>query len=232
MENEQLYNIFDDNNEVEKSNLTMSQVIDYANASFYYEQQDNDEDGIVSFDDAVAILKQHGSDVVSIHHKTQHKNIDVANIDFNSNVTKKANVVNSSEGTQFMELGGNIDEYGIETFFNGLNLKALPTNVGTYIETEILTDEDLELIDINDETFVRVKSLIAEKYPESLKDEVSKPDDGKKEEPIEESEIIKEYMLQISDLKELIEIEDDADLISKYETEISDLNELIEIEKN
>jgi hypothetical protein len=53
-----------------------------------------------------------------------------------------------------------------------------------------------------------------------------------KTQPKEESETVKNYMLQVSDLKELIDIEDDEKLIAKYKSEVSDLEELIDIEKN
>ena len=63
-----------------------------------------------------------------------------------------------------------------------------------------------------------------------------KPSKGKatkdKTQPKEESETVKNYMLQVSDLKELIDIEDDEKLIAKYKSEVSDLEELIDIEKN
>lgn len=251
MENKQLYNIFNEDNEVEKSNLSMSEVIDYANTVYYYEQQDNEESEVLSFEDAVNLLSSNGQQVVPIykkggninhenyemvqsqnkqigHHSSELKNVLKKNENVPAWVVGKVNrsATDLSDAThylegQIMELGGNIDGYGIKEFFNGLNLKALPSNVSSYIETELLTDSDLELIDINDETFVKVKSVIADVYPMSLKDS--------EQEPTSKSEEVIKYEKEISDLNELISIEDDSEIIARYEKEIADLKELIEL---
>jgi hypothetical protein len=54
-------------------------------------------------------------------------------------------------------------------------------------------------------------------------------EEPKKEEP--ENEDVKKIMLEISDLNELLEMEDDEEIIKRIKTEISDLNELIELSK-
>jgi hypothetical protein len=46
-----------------------------------------------------------------------------------------------------------------------------------------------------------------------------------------ENEDVKKLMLEISDLNELLEMEDDEGMIKKIKTEISDLNELVELSK-
>jgi hypothetical protein len=51
----------------------------------------------------------------------------------------------------------------------------------------------------------------------------------KPNEETNENEDVKKLMLEISDLTELIDMEDDESVIAKLKTEISDLNELIEL---
>lgn len=258
MENNQLYNIFSEDGEIEKSNLSVSEVIDYANACFYYEMLDYGEEDITSIQDAINLFEENGQQVVAIHKyggtmakdnyemvANQNKQIGHHSTELKSALKGKKNVpawvvakvnrsaTDLSDATHYLDgeimaLGGNIDEYGANEFFNGLNLSEIPDSISEYITNDILTDKDLELISNDDETFVAVKNLIATKYPKSLEDEETKTPEKT---PIEESEIVKKYMLEISDLKELVDIEDDANLIAKYNQEISDLQELIDIEK-
>jgi ribosomal protein L39E len=258
MENNQLYNIFSEDGEVEKSNLSVSEVIDYANACFYYEMLDYGEEDITSIQDAINLFETNGQEVVAIHkyggtmakenyqmvanqnrqighHTNELKSALKGNKDVPAWVVAKVNrsATDLSDATHYLEgeimaLGGNIDVYGANEFFNGLNLSEVPSDISDYIQDAIITDKDLELISNDDETFVEVKNLIAKKYPKSLEDSQELKSE---ETPMEESESIKKYMLEISDLKELVDIEDDADLIAKYNQEISDLQELIDIEK-
>jgi hypothetical protein len=251
MENKQLYNIFSDDNEVEKSKLTMSEVVDYANACFYYDAMDNEEEEVSSFEDAVRLFEAHGQQVVAIHERggnlktenyemvrNQNKQISHHSKELESVLKTDKNVpawvvakvnrsaTDLSDATHYvdgqkMALGGNIEEYSSSEFFKGLNLSALPSDVRDYITNEILSDKDLTLIESNDETLLRVKNAIANKYPMALKDST--------EEPIEKSEEALRYEKEISDLNELISIEDDSEVIAKYEKEIADLNELIEL---
>jgi ribosomal protein L39E len=259
MNTNNLYNIFSEDNEVERTNLSASEVIDYANAVFYYEIQDNNQEGITSFEDAVMLFEENDMQVVQVHKKggnitnenyemVQNQNKQIGhhvdelksalknNKEVPAWVVAKVNrsATDLSDATHYidgriMALGGNIDEYSAKEFFEGLNMSALPTDIQEYIKSEIISDKNLDLVSVDDETLKRVRDLIAKKYPNSLEDEQQLKSE---ENGFEESESVKKYMLEISDLKELLDIEDDADLIAKYNQEISDLQELIDIEKN
>jgi hypothetical protein len=252
MENQQLYNIFSENGEVEKSNQSTLDVINYTNAAFYYEIEDNEEEEITSIEDAIKILEVNGQKVVPIykyggnmakeenyqmvsnqnkqigHHSNELKSVLKGNKNVPAWVVAKVNrsATDLSDATHYLEgekmaLGGNIADYSATQFFNGLNLSAIPKEISDYIISDIQSDRDLELISTNDETFVEVKNLIAEKFPKSLEDST--------EEPIAKSEEALKYEKEIADLNELISIEDDSEIIAKYEKEIADLNELIEL---
>jgi hypothetical protein len=67
MNTNNLYNIFSEDNEISKSNLSASEVIDYANAVFYYEIQDNEEEEISSFEEAVELFRQNDMEVIQVH---------------------------------------------------------------------------------------------------------------------------------------------------------------------
>jgi hypothetical protein len=56
----------------------------------------------------------------------------------------------------------------ITQYFNGLNLSALPQKASEYVTNQILTDDDIDLLDETDEDFVAVKELIEIDYPNAI----------------------------------------------------------------
>lgn len=57
----------------------------------------------------------------------------------------------------------------IKEYFKTLNTSVFPTKASEYIQENILTDEDIDLLDENDEDFIEVKKLIEESFPTALK---------------------------------------------------------------
>jgi ribosomal protein L39E len=255
MNTNNLYNIFSEDNEVERTNLSASEVIDYANAVFYYEIQDNDQEGITSFEDAVMLFEENDMQVVQVHKKggnitnenyemVQNQNKQIGhhvdelksalknNKEVPAWVVAKVNrsATDLSDATHYidgriMALGGNIDEYSAKEFFEGLNMSALPSEIQEYIKSEIISDKNLDLVSVDDETLKRVRDLIAKKYPTSLEDE-QKPS----ETPSSANEKIARFEKEIEELQAFIEIEDDEEKIKRFEIEISELRSFIEIE--
>lgn len=77
---------------------------------------------------------------------------------------------------QYYEDGGNIGGSNARHYFKSLNLAALPKNAAAFIDTQILSDPDIELLDDKDEDFVAVKDLISEDYPAAVSGKESKPE--------------------------------------------------------
>ncbi len=63
--------------------------------------------------------------------------------------------------------GGNIPASPVE-YFKALNLSALPSKAATYIKTEIITDNDIALLEEDDEEFLAVKDFVAQDFPLAL----------------------------------------------------------------
>lgn len=129
-----------------------------------------------------------------------------------------------------MAEGGNIEYATTKEYFESLNMDSLPSEAANYIQSEIINDPDLSLIDINDEDFVEITNLISElgiapavETPVAVPVEPAGTDSG--------NELIAKLRQEISDLNELIDIEDDEQTINKLKTEISDLEEMISIEE-
>lgn len=62
-------------------------------------------------------------------------------------------------------------EINIQTptaFFKSINPKALPGNAGQYLDTDILSDPDLDLIDETDEDYLEIKALIEQNFPQAV----------------------------------------------------------------
>ena len=55
----------------------------------------------------------------------------------------------------------------LRKYFESLNTSVFPEKVSNYLKTEILTDDDIDLLDESDEDFLDVKSLIEEMYPQA-----------------------------------------------------------------
>ena len=62
----------------------------------------------------------------------------------------------------------------IKAYFQKLNTSVFPVKASEYIQSSILTDEDIDLLDENDEDFVEVQKLISESFPTALQVEPTK----------------------------------------------------------
>ena len=114
----------------------------------------------------------------------------------------------------------------ITQYFNGLNLSALPQKASEYVTNQILTDDDIDLLDETDEDFVAVKELIEIDYPNAI---------GKGAEPTPtESSDVAEWTEAIDTLNMLIEVGklsgSDKD-IAEWTEAVETLNMLIDTQK-
>lgn len=56
-----------------------------------------------------------------------------------------------------------------QEYFKNINLSVLPDNISAYIKDEIINNPRFEVVDINDENFIRTKELLETKYPDITK---------------------------------------------------------------
>jgi len=91
-----------------------------------------------------------------------------------------------------------MDTNTIREYFTDINTTVLPTTATEYIKSEILSDKDLDLLDVNDEDFLAVKQLIAESYPLALLKEIPS------EPPIEETQEEEQLIVQEQSLEDKI----------------------------
>jgi hypothetical protein len=112
----------------------------------------------------------------------------------------------------------------ITQYFNDLNLSALPQKASEYVTNQILTDNDIDLLDETDEDFVAVKELIEIDYPNAI---------GKGAEPTTttESPEIAEWTEAIETLKMLIEVGGSAKDIAEWNEAVETLDMLIDTQK-
>jgi hypothetical protein len=172
----------------------------------------------------VFILQEHGDEQYSI--SSLNKLIEDAEI----NVVGKSNKGYMTVGRRIYAEGGSVEDTGntnVLQYFSSLNMSALPNNAVQYIQDQILTDSNINLLPTDDEDFVDVKNAIAESFPNavgSAKQETAK-------ETKSESSIIAKLEKEISELNELIDMESDQNTITKLQKEIEDLGVLIEMER-
>jgi hypothetical protein len=111
----------------------------------------------------------------------------------------------------------------ITQYFNDLNLSALPQKASEYVTNQILTDNDIDLLDENDEDFVAVKELIEIDYPNAI---------GKGAEPTPtESSDVAEWTEATETLKMLIEVGGNAKDIAEWNEAVETLDMLIDTQK-
>jgi hypothetical protein len=110
----------------------------------------------------------------------------------------------------------------ITEYFNGLNLSALPQKASEYVTNQILTDNDIDLLDESDEDFVAVKELIEIDYPNAI---------GKGAEPTTttESPEIAEWTEAIETLNMLVDI--GGGDVTEWNDAIETLTMLIDAQK-
>jgi hypothetical protein len=122
-----------------------------------------------------------------------------------------------------MDEGGSLmdtDNRTILQYFSSLNTSELPDKAAKYIQDNILTDSNINLLPTDDEDFVDVKNMIAESYPNAI---------GKGAEPTKtESPEISEWKEAIETLKMLIEDGGSKKDISEWTEAVETLNILIE----
>lgn len=63
----------------------------------------------------------------------------------------------------------------MKEYFKSLQLAELPKKAHDFISSEILTDEDIDLLDENDEDFLAVKELIETEFPDAVKPIIVEP---------------------------------------------------------
>jgi len=74
-------------------------------------------------------------------------------------------------------------------YFQAMSLSALPEKAASYITSEILTDNDIDLLEETDEDFVSVKNLIAETFPDAF----PAPKSAEPEKPVKTEPTAEDY---------------------------------------
>lgn len=110
----------------------------------------------------------------------------------------------------------------ITEYFNGLNLSALPQKASEYVTNQILTDNDIDLLDESDEDFVAVKELIEIDYPNAI-------GKGAEATPTTESPEIAEWTEAIETLNMLVDI--GGGDVTEWNDAIETLTMLIDAQK-
>ena len=105
-------------------------------------------------------------------------------------------------------------------YFAGLNMSALPDNAAKYIQDQILTDSNINLLTTDDEDFIDVKNAISESYPNAIPKQ-------KSEEMKSESSEIMEWKEAIETLNMLIEDGGSKKDIAEWTEAVETLNILI-----
>ena len=112
----------------------------------------------------------------------------------------------------------------ITQYFNDLNLSALPQKASEYVTNQILTDNDIDLLDETDEDFVAVKELIEIDYPNAI---------GKGAEPTTttESSDVAEWKEAIDTYNFLIDSDAENENVEEWKEAIDTYNMLIDAQK-
>lgn len=105
-------------------------------------------------------------------------------------------------------------------YFAGLNMSALPDNAAKYIQDQILTDSNINLLTTDDEDFIDVKNAISESYPNAIPKQ-------KSEEMKSESSEIMEWKEAIETLNMLIEDGGSKKDVAEWTEAVETLNILI-----
>ena len=110
-------------------------------------------------------------------------------------------------------------------YFKTLKLTELPEEASTFILDEILSDPELDNLDVDDEDFINVVNLIDSNYNAATI--LAKELAG--DIPVTTGNLVEELESQIEYLKEMIaENDDNADLIAECEEQIEFMSELLE----
>jgi hypothetical protein len=112
----------------------------------------------------------------------------------------------------------------ITQYFNDLNLSVLPQKASEYVTNQILTDNDIDLLDETDEDFVAVKELIEIDYPNAI-------GKGAETKTTTESPEIAEWTEATETLKMLIEVGGSAKDIAEWNEAVETLDMLIDTQK-
>ena len=115
-----------------------------------------------------------------------------------------------SEMNTFENGGGMEGKKSVKSYFASINLDKLPAQAKDYINTQILNDSDIDLIDLSDEDFTSIQQLIAESYPQAIGGDMSDntTTSGDNEDSLEDAIESLQTLLEFADEKERKSIEE------------------------
>jgi hypothetical protein len=116
-------------------------------------------------------------------------------------------------------------------YFKSLNLTKLPEPAAAFIDTQILSDPDIDLLEPDDEDFEAVKDLISQDFPEAVSpggEEASPKPSGAESDEAQVGGEKAEWTDAIDTLKMLIESGGSKQDIAEWKDAVETLEMLLE----
>jgi hypothetical protein len=128
------------------------------------------------------------------------------------------------------EDGGLVSTMTVREYFASLNLDSLPADAAQYIRADIMSDPDMDLLNVDSEDLTEIKALIETRFQAAPTPAPEKPAEPAPVEVPAGGDMASKLRAEIADLTDVLDMGTDEETTKKIKQEISDLTDLLDLE--